>query len=110
MVHRSNYSVEQWLIQWEGFPISEATWEDKKHILTSFPDWNLADKVFLGGEGIVVNEVSEQQGPMGVARPNDQQEPRRSLRARINSKRFDDFVMNDMSATTKSAKGYLLEN
>lgn len=60
MVHRSNYSIELWLIQWEGFPISEATWKDKEHILTSFPNWDLADKVFLGGEATVVNKVSEQ--------------------------------------------------
>ncbi|KAJ4835018.1 hypothetical protein Tsubulata_013275 [Turnera subulata] len=57
-------TTEQWLVQWEGLPTSEAKWENKEQLCRSFPSLNLEDKVlFEGGSNVVnvdlVNELSD---------------------------------------------------
>ena len=47
------------LIKWKGHPPSETTWEHYHDIVTVFPDFHLADKVPLDGEGSVMDPVSQ---------------------------------------------------
>ena len=50
------------LIQWEGFPSSEATWENISMIQSKFPDFNLEDKICLNGYGNVTKQIMENEG------------------------------------------------
>jgi ribosomal protein L21E len=49
------WATAQVLIQWQGLPVSEATWELYGNILSLFPDFHLEDKVALVGGGIVMD-------------------------------------------------------
>ncbi|CAL9013158.1 unnamed protein product [Prunus brigantina] len=39
LIKRKNKPVTRWLIQWEGLPAEDATWEDASDILTRFPSF-----------------------------------------------------------------------
>ncbi|KAL4282753.1 hypothetical protein GQ457_16G010950 [Hibiscus cannabinus] len=91
---RSGRVIDQWLIDWEGLPLTSATWEDAIHISKKFPDFNLADKVRVNGGSTVVNTSNE----IGPISKSIQQEPRKGLRSRKPSSRFTDFVMCATSA------------
>ena len=41
----------QVLVQWQGLPVEEATWEDYEEVKTMFPNLSLEDKGILEGEG-----------------------------------------------------------
>lgn len=49
----SKLSKEEWLIKWEKFPESKATWEEAAFIKYQFPELHLEDKVHLKTGGIV---------------------------------------------------------
>lgn len=49
--------IHQVLVQWQGQPAEEATWEDQATIRNQFPDFNLEDKVVSDGGGIVRHEA-----------------------------------------------------
>lgn len=36
---RNHVLVTQWLVQWEGFPPDDATWEDADFIKSTFPEF-----------------------------------------------------------------------
>ncbi|XP_024961195.1 uncharacterized protein LOC112501720 [Cynara cardunculus var. scolymus] len=44
-------SVTQWLVQWKGQTIEEATWEDAELIQSQFPIVCLKDKTFIEEDG-----------------------------------------------------------
>jgi hypothetical protein len=50
-LHTKAGLVTQVLVQWEGLPAIEATWEDKEELLKAYPDVHLEDKVSLEGLG-----------------------------------------------------------
>ncbi|KAM0019502.1 putative nucleotidyltransferase, Ribonuclease H [Helianthus debilis subsp. tardiflorus] len=80
-VHRGVQSIDQYLIQWAGLPVTEASWEDKHHLQTAFPDLHLEDKVSVIGGGNVVNNISPNQ-PKEGNEPTTHQEVRKSTRIR----------------------------
>ncbi|XP_050890468.1 uncharacterized protein LOC127095884 [Lathyrus oleraceus] len=41
--------IKEVLIQWDGIPISEATWEQKSLFQAKYPHFNLEDKICLNG-------------------------------------------------------------
>ncbi|KAE8694618.1 hypothetical protein F3Y22_tig00110777pilonHSYRG00115 [Hibiscus syriacus] len=59
VITRSGRSVMQWLVHWENFDVTAATWEDKDQLLNSFPTLNLEDKVSTNGEGNVMTNTEE---------------------------------------------------
>ncbi|KAM0028419.1 putative nucleotidyltransferase, Ribonuclease H [Helianthus debilis subsp. tardiflorus] len=67
---RGSSSVPQYLVQWEGLPVQEATWEDKAILQRIFPDFHLEDKVTdKGGGNVVTQEPSPQvTSPMQMRR------------------------------------------
>ena len=54
--HRS-LSIPQVLIEWQGVPEQEATWEDTRQFSKDFPHFNLEDNIVFNGDGIVINNV-----------------------------------------------------
>lgn len=51
---RKGQQVPKVLVQWDGFPKEEASWEDWVPLQTSFPSLNLEDKVVVNGGSIVM--------------------------------------------------------
>ncbi|KAL6496520.1 hypothetical protein OROGR_029778 [Orobanche gracilis] len=45
-------TMKQYLVQWQGKPAEEATWEDEFTLVNQFPAFNLADKVVPQAGGI----------------------------------------------------------
>ncbi|KAF5767039.1 putative nucleotidyltransferase, Ribonuclease H [Helianthus annuus] len=95
-IHKGNQLVPQYLIQWEGLPVTTATWEDSAQIQQQFPNFPLADKVDFNGGGIVMSPT----GPPKNGSPinGDPAQPRRSNREHVQPKKFGDYVMKAMSA------------
>lgn len=59
-----NEQVRQWLIQWKGCPIEDATWEDAVSIQSQFPEASLEDKTFSeGGSNDEKIDILAQQVP-----------------------------------------------
>ena len=52
IISKNNQEIKQFLIQWSGLSISEATWEDMERLQLDFPTFNLEDKVNFNGGGI----------------------------------------------------------
>ncbi|WVZ68636.1 hypothetical protein U9M48_017555 [Paspalum notatum var. saurae] len=52
---RLNRSVWEVLVQWLGRPASEATWEQLESFTTTYPEMQLADELFVGEGGSVVD-------------------------------------------------------
>jgi hypothetical protein len=48
-VHTKKGKVQQLLVQWEGLPAREATWEDQNELLKAYPNLHLEDKLNLEG-------------------------------------------------------------
>lgn len=46
--------VLQWLVQWKGCSVDEATWEDAITIPSQFPDTSLEDKTSMKGGGVMI--------------------------------------------------------
>ncbi|KAM0057208.1 putative nucleotidyltransferase, Ribonuclease H [Helianthus debilis subsp. tardiflorus] len=68
---RGSSSVPQCLVQWEGLPASEATWEDNSMLHKSFPAFSLEDKAnFKGGGNVVSNMNEDATGSSPTAKPN----------------------------------------
>ena len=53
VILRGSAQVKQVLIQWELASLEEATWEDVTWVGTTYPQFNLEDKVVLKGKGNV---------------------------------------------------------
>ena len=54
--------VNQWLVQWNGKNVDEATWEDELTLKSQFPEMSLEDKTLLQGEGVDRNQICN--GPL----------------------------------------------
>jgi hypothetical protein len=52
---RLNHGVWEVLVAWQGHPSSDTTWETVHDFKAAYPDVQLADELFLGGEGNAVN-------------------------------------------------------
>ncbi|KAL4353359.1 hypothetical protein GQ457_06G015040 [Hibiscus cannabinus] len=76
---RSSKVIDQWIIDWKGLHLTSATWEDAIYISKKFPNFNLADKTTSNGHWLASKSI--------------QYEPKKGLRSRKPSTRFDDFVM-----------------
>ena len=70
----------QVLVQWEGQPETDATWESINDLRRDFPDFNLEDKVEIDGGSIVAvdGHGSQQRG--------------RRIRHSTKTRKFADFV------------------
>lgn len=80
-IHNSHSLIQQCLIQWEGLPTMEATWEGKELLLKNYPNFNLENKVvFDGGSNVTglsgAKELNTTHGPITTKEPNDAK-PRR---------------------------------
>jgi hypothetical protein len=80
------------LIQWEGLFPEDATWEDFHDIKSTYPTFDLEDKVSLNGTRDVTKQVAG-----GEARSNmDQEEPNiqvKDKRVSVKPTKYQDFVM-----------------
>ncbi|KAL4578746.1 hypothetical protein LXL04_014877 [Taraxacum kok-saghyz] len=85
---RVHHGTDEILVQWNGLPVQEATWEVKSQIQQQFPDFHLEDKVGFRGAGIDMN----QQGRWSKIY--------RELKHRFNQSDEDDVEMDDGSDTT----------
>lgn len=67
IILRGTLSVKQVLIQWEGTPPKECTWEDYDYIQQQFSNLNLENKVDAEWEGIVSKplKIYCRKGKMG---------------------------------------------
>ncbi|XP_022007185.1 uncharacterized protein LOC110906345 [Helianthus annuus] len=81
---RSGQTVAQSLVQWDGLPSIEATWEDDCLLRLKFPEFHLADKVTLDGDGTVMDTGSAHL--------------RRSQQVRQPSRRMQGYAWKDTSA------------
>lgn len=52
---RDRLGITEWLIKWVGLPEEEATWEEREHIQSQFPEHHLGDKVIFQGRSIDMN-------------------------------------------------------
>lgn len=43
--------TREWLVQWEGMDIGDATWEEELLLKSQFPDFSLEDKAVVAGGG-----------------------------------------------------------
>ncbi|GMY26620.1 Proteasome subunit alpha type-5 [Fagus crenata] len=49
---RKRRNVEEVLVQWQGLPTSEATWENLTAMKSQFPEYALKDKGHRKGKGV----------------------------------------------------------
>ncbi|KAJ0927423.1 putative nucleotidyltransferase, Ribonuclease H [Helianthus annuus] len=82
IVQRGTQPVDQYLIQWAGLPESEASWEDKHLLQSTYSDLHLEDKLNVIGEGNAVNEISPQDPPI-AKEPTAHSEVRKSTRTKM---------------------------
>jgi hypothetical protein len=55
-------TVEEWLVQWEGQPTEEATWELETAVLEHFPTFDLEDKIpFDTGSNVTIENETGQE-------------------------------------------------
>jgi hypothetical protein len=52
---RLNYGIWEVLVAWQGHPSADTTWEKVTEFKAAYPEVLLMDKLFLGGEGNVVD-------------------------------------------------------
>jgi hypothetical protein len=58
-LQRSTWHV---LVQWSGFPQSEATWEPVPEFRTSYPDFKLEDELFpKEGRDVMIGRIYERK-------------------------------------------------
>jgi hypothetical protein len=50
-----NYGIWEVLVAWQGHPSADTTWEKVAEFKAAYPQVQLTDKLFLGGEGNVVD-------------------------------------------------------
>ncbi|KAD4888972.1 hypothetical protein E3N88_21045 [Mikania micrantha] len=94
-VTRADQLIAQVLVQWEGLPQEEATWEDQTQFYSSFPEMHLEDKVKLKGEGNVMSKSKQQPNNEESRSPDEEKNQpklRRSNRARKTTKKWEDCV------------------
>ena len=60
-VTKQGEEVQQWLVQWKGQTVEEATWEDVVTIKSQFPTFHLEDKVEVSEGSIDRNHVTEDE-------------------------------------------------
>ncbi|XP_076914185.1 uncharacterized protein LOC143573095 [Bidens hawaiensis] len=53
--------VEQWLVQWQGQTVDDASWEDAEWVKAQFPDFSLGDKTAFEGVGNDTNRVCSKE-------------------------------------------------
>ena len=53
------------MVQWEGLPKEEATWEDQFVFVKAFSTFNLEGKVDLNGGGIVMKPMKKGENTTG---------------------------------------------
>lgn len=100
---RNDQPVKQVLVHWEGMPESAATWEDWLPLARDYPFLNLEDKVIVNG-GSVVRDTGDQHGIAKLAHESVRkeghvagdppiQDARRSNRARMANRKYEDYVL-----------------
>ncbi|KAK1614503.1 hypothetical protein QYE76_020020 [Lolium multiflorum] len=69
-VLRAQLRCDVWylLVQWEGLPAEEATWEPRDEFQQHYPDYQLEDKLFAqAGRDVMTGLVYHRRGPTGQA-------------------------------------------
>ena len=59
------------LIQWEGLPEAEATWETREELHQHFPDFQLEDELFVQAGRDVMTGATYSRRRARDARPKD---------------------------------------
>ena len=60
-IFRHGTPIRQILVQWNGLPLEETSWEDWSGFVKNYPSYNLEDKViFYGGEQSVTKRSRKQ--------------------------------------------------
>ncbi|KAM0065899.1 putative nucleotidyltransferase, Ribonuclease H [Helianthus debilis subsp. tardiflorus] len=96
-VLRGSQHVSQSLVQWDGLPPEDATWEDDLQLTQQFPNFPLEDKVGLNGGGIVIGPTNQPNN--SVIQAEDPAQLRKSERVRKQPKKYKDFIMSATSAS-----------
>ncbi|MCI15589.1 hypothetical protein A2U01_0036727, partial [Trifolium medium] len=52
VIREKGQEVQQWLVQWKGKTVDEASWEDVVTMKSQFPTFNLEDKVTVSGGSV----------------------------------------------------------
>jgi len=65
VIIRGHQQVPQLLVQWEGLPKEEATWEDQSVFVEAFPTFNLKGKVDFNGREIVIKSMKKGENTAG---------------------------------------------
>lgn len=60
---------EELLVEWEGQPSSEATWELKTSLRQSYPNYDLEDKILLRDPSNVIHSQSTKPGQIPLKTP-----------------------------------------
>jgi hypothetical protein len=85
------------LIQWEGLFPEDATWEDLQDIKSTYPTFDLEDKVFLDGNENVMNQGEDVDNEAASEMDqNVQEEPTTQVKNKRTSVRpikYQDFVL-----------------
>ncbi|KAJ0810360.1 putative nucleotidyltransferase, Ribonuclease H [Helianthus annuus] len=89
-ITKGDQTIQQTLVSWEGFPTSEATWEDNSALLKQFPALHLEDKVEFKRGGNVMN-TSGPNNQSSEPKVITKREPSSRIRKSPNWK---DFVVN----------------
>jgi len=101
VILKNGQQISQVLLQWEGMPETEATWEDLAVIQKHYPNFNLEDKVGFNGGGIVRDstvkgrrtEGPSSKGKGHLAKATKSWSRRRSEREKIPNSKWDDYFI-----------------